>query len=191
MKPCSVHGCEKPLLAKGLCTNHYALMRRNGTVIPKVKQARKGEGIAFLKSLPLDSNECISWPYGKGMNGYGVVTFEGKSTSASRACAIIHWGKPPSDDMQAAHSCGNGHKGCVNPKHLRWATPLENTQEKHQHGTSPVGSRHPSAIITESDVVEIRRLWGQVHPAELSRKYGIRPTQVRAVATRKSWKHVQ
>ena len=27
---CSVNGCSKPYLAKGLCTNHYALNRRNG-----------------------------------------------------------------------------------------------------------------------------------------------------------------
>jgi hypothetical protein len=30
---CSVDGCELPTLAKGFCTNHYALMRRNGEPI--------------------------------------------------------------------------------------------------------------------------------------------------------------
>lgn len=32
-KTCSIRGCELKPIAKGLCTNHYALNRRNGTPV--------------------------------------------------------------------------------------------------------------------------------------------------------------
>lgn len=35
-------------------------------------------------------------------------------------------GDPPTPDHEAAHSCGNGKHGCINPNHLRWATDAEN-----------------------------------------------------------------
>lgn len=42
MKTCSVSGCEKPYLARGLCTRHYALARRTGTLpdIPRPKRPK-------------------------------------------------------------------------------------------------------------------------------------------------------
>lgn len=40
---CSVEGCELPTLAKGLCQNHYALLKRNGE--PVRTRVFKGEYI--------------------------------------------------------------------------------------------------------------------------------------------------
>ena len=188
---CYAPSCQEQATVKGLCPIHYTRMKRNGSFDPIVKQSRKGKPLEFLQSLSDCGDECVVWPFARNPSGYGSVQFNGRQMIASRACCIIHNGPPKNETMQAAHSCGNGSNGCVNPKHLRWATPLENTREKHAHGTSPVGSRHPSAIITEADVVEIRRLWGEVKPSELSLKYGIRPSQVRAVATKRAWRHVE
>lgn len=86
----------------------------------------------FVKetALPFEGNECLEWPYSGNNWGYGQLTVAGRLVVASRfVCEIAH-GDPPTPEYQAAHSCGNGHLGCVNPQHLRWATPKENSADK-------------------------------------------------------------
>jgi hypothetical protein len=50
-------------------------------------------------------------------------------------CQLAH-GDPPTPDHIAAHSCGRGHEGCVNPNHLSWKTYSENELDKRVHGTT-------------------------------------------------------
>jgi hypothetical protein len=49
-------------------------------------------------------------------------------------CKLAH-GPAPTPKHHAAHSCGKGHEACINPKHLRWATPRENAADAKLHGT--------------------------------------------------------
>ena len=47
---------------------------------------------------------------------------------------------------------------------LRWDTPSNNDKDKYRHGTHSVpeyshpGEKHPSHILTEKDVIEVKRL---------------------------------
>ena len=45
MKKCKVPMCEKVVLAKGLCSNHYQRMRRNGD--PTIVKQIQFHGITF------------------------------------------------------------------------------------------------------------------------------------------------
>jgi len=40
-----------------------------------------------------------------------------------------HWQPCPF----AHHSCGNGHLGCVNPKHLYWGDASQNAKDAAKH----------------------------------------------------------
>lgn len=186
---CAYDGCDRPAMARGLCSNCYARARRNGTVAPIVKQPPKGTGEAFLRSLK-PRVRCTPWPFGVGVNGYGVILFGGVQTTASRASCIIHNGPPPTDAHEAAHTCGNGNNGCVNPAHLWWATPKENAAEKVAHGTHPAGENHPLARLTADDVREIRSAYGRVPSGKLAEKYGIIRSHLWAIANRKAWRSV-
>jgi len=101
-------------------------------------------------------------------------------------CILAH-GEPPTPAHQASHSCGKGHEGCVSPRHLRWATASENEADKIDHGTVRRGSSINTAKLTEADVRQIRELYDSVGRAALARRYGILPTTVWQVATRRSW----
>lgn len=191
MKTCKAPGCTAPARCKEMCEIHYRRFRRNGHFEAVLAQSRKGEGMTFLKNIKRGTKDCIPWPYGKGSNGYGVVTFMGRQTTASRVSCIIHNGEPPSQMHEASHMCHNGHLGCVNPDHLCWMLPVENTRYKKENDGILQGERHPGARLTEENVREIRKLYGRVPSGELAKKYGISRSYMWEIAKKKSWRHVE
>ena len=137
--------------------------------------------------FPFSGERCLEWPHGTNGVGYGMVTFEGKRQIASRVvCEAVH-GPPPTPDLQAAHSCGNGDKGCVNPLHLRWATCAENHADKLLHGTTNRGERHGLAKLTREEVREIRRLKGVTHQREIATRFGVCQMSVSRIQRRVTW----
>lgn len=65
---------------------------------------------------------CLIWPFAReGRVGRGMLGHNGKSAWAHRLMCEMVRGPAPIDKPQAAHSCGNGDQGCVNPRHLSWA----------------------------------------------------------------------
>jgi hypothetical protein len=104
-----------------------------------------------------EGDECLKWPFSTDSRGVGTVHFMGRTAKASRVMCILAKGEPPDPSLESAHSCGNGHLGCVNQKHLRWATSSENQMDRVEHGTSNRGSRNGQALLTEADVAEIKR----------------------------------
>lgn len=97
---------------------------------------------------------CLIWPFARGDNGYGSFGRQGKFIYTHRYICELVKGPPPTPEHQAAHSCGRGHEGCVNPKHLSWKTRAENQLDRREHGTeNRVWNK-----LTPDDVAEIRRL---------------------------------
>ena len=70
--------------------------------------------------------------------------------------SILAHGEPPTPSYEAAHTCGKGHLGCTNPRHLRWATRSENHMDKNLHGTMPKGETHPWARLSDDVIAKIR-----------------------------------
>lgn len=154
---CTVPDCGKRERAKGLCSLHYDRQRAGVPLDAPLKE--QGRDLRFLAGL-LGTTEtaCIPWPYRKYPNGYGVTQFRGKGTTASRALCIMVHGEPPTPEHQAAHSCGRGRNGCINPNHIDWKTVTENHADKKVHGTYVRGSAQNGAKLTEAEVIEIKRL---------------------------------
>ncbi len=189
---CSVHGCSKVHLARGYCKNHYWAFKKYGDPNGR-KTAPYGSGLAFLNEcLSTETDECITWPFHRMKNGYPMVRSpEGRVTIASRLVCIMAHGEPASPNLQAAHSCGNGHLGCVNPAHLRWKTALENTREKIVHGTMLRGSKSGMAKLKEDDVLRIRALLASGGTVSgIARDYGVWPACISRIKNRQRWRHL-
>jgi hypothetical protein len=186
---CKVEGCQKVSDKAGYCNSHYLRLRRNGDPLA----GKKGRGVVlnYLKSLiGVDTKECVFWPWKESLSesGRAVVRFQSQNMSASRAVCILAHG--PSDGVRthAAHSCGNGHLSCINPNHLRWATPTENTEDAKLHGTFVCGEKATNAKLTDELVRAIRT--DRRTDAEWASIIGCSQQIVGKARRQETWKHV-
>ncbi len=115
--------------------------RRKGQPSP---HRGKGRGLAWLKDhLNHDGEECLIFPWSRNHQGYGQIGYFGKVRKAHHIMCLLAKGAPPTPRHHAAHSCLNGHLGCVHPKHLDWKTPTENRLEAR-----PAPKRHRLPVET-------------------------------------------
>ena len=182
---CSVEDCPREALKRNLCEAHYCKFRRNGTL--KCKPiAEKGKPLKWLLSHASYADEaCLVWPFFRDNEGYGRTRLNGVSMYASRAMCIIANGSPPFSEAHAAHVCGNGHEGCVNPRHLYWATSKQNNDDRRKHGTMPVGEKAGQSKLTEDQVLSIHA--ARVPASVLAKKYGVTEATVYAILGGKTW----
>jgi hypothetical protein len=185
---CAVDGCGKKRLALGYCRAHYRFLKRNGSPLDR-KITERGLPLSFLRNLVgHEGEECVIWPYGRLSNGYPVVGVGGRGCVASRVICEMVYGPVPFAGAEAAHSCGNGNKGCVNPCHLSWKSPLENSADKYRHGTIVRGSSIRSSKLTENDVLDIRlRLASGDTVSGIARDYGVWPAAISRIKTGRRW----
>jgi hypothetical protein len=188
-KSCSVEGCTNTTrVRRGLCQAHYTRMWRNGHL--ELTRAPSGAPMAFLEAnIGFDGQECLKWPYGEYVRGYGQISFRGRPQYAHRVMCILAHGEPE-PDQQALHSCGKGNEGCVNPNHLYWGTALDNARDAINHGSFPCGEKSAHAKLTEREVIEIRSLAGSVKQSVIAERFGIQQQHVSQIQTRKRWKHL-
>lgn len=194
---CSVQGCERNAhwSAKGvagLCANHDYRKKQHGD--PLGGRTAPGEPERFINrflSSPPNTNACVYWPFARNSAGYGHrLTGDGHRLVHREVCEAFH-GPQPDEREWVAHSCGNGSRGCINPSHLRWASPAENSHDTVLHGRSQRGEKMYAAKLTETKVMAIRahHAAGESMGA-LARRYSVTASNIRAVVRRKTWRHV-
>jgi hypothetical protein len=125
---------------------------------------------------------CLYWPFCRTENGYGL--FGERSTKVHRIMCEYRHGPAPENQPEAAHSCGNGHLGCVNPMHLSWKSRSENLKEMYQHGRKPMRYK-----LTPTQVDEIRALKDRARPDDIARQFGVTQSTIREIQAGRIWKH--
>lgn len=154
---------------------------RNGGLAGK----GKGAAVTWLREHASHQDDaCLIWPFSI-VRGYGNVGINGKIYYAHRyMCEMVN-GPPPTPKHQAAHSCGCGHAGCVNPRHLSWKTPSENQLDKREHGTAYKEGRRNK--LHPQDVIAIRTLKGVRTQDELAEMFGVSRRNIGAILDGRSW----
>lgn len=130
-------------------------------------------------AMKFDSDECLIWPLRRKKTGYGSLKVKGKSMTAHRVICREAHGEPPSAKHQAAHSCGKGHLGCVNPRHLSWKTARENQIDRIFHGTG-------SNKLSVNEVLEIKRS-PDVASGELARRHSVSVATIHGIRSGRKW----
>jgi hypothetical protein len=192
-KPCAVPGCNgnahhSKKGARELCSAHYQRLRKHGD--PTGGGTAHGEPRKWLEAHADHSGEeCLKWPFTRRIDGYAVLSDKanGRGIMAHRFMCTLAHGDAPTDRHQAAHNCGNGHLGCVNPRHLRWDTAKGNMADKVIHGRNNRGTRNPKNVLTEDQVRSIRRGFGIESVSAMARRAGVSRTSVRYIIERRNW----
>lgn len=139
-------------------------------------------------AMTYEGDECLVWPHGQDGNGRGSVVFDGKTTRAHRVVCELAYGRPEDDSLNALHSCGNGHLGCVTKRHLRWGTQLDNVADSIAHGTFARGEDSGNAKLIEVDVQMNRFLADKGFPqTRIAKKFGVSAGQIGKIVHRLKW----
>ena len=183
---CRIANCVKKVKAHGLCAAHYARLRLHGDPLAGgVPLASRGAPMRWLQAHSSHSgDECLIWPFQRDRDGYARMA----SKPASRAMLEITVGSEPGPGYVAAHSCANGHLGCVNPKHLRWATTRENVQDRIDHGNNLSGSKHGRARLTDEQVEWVRSMRGKMRQKDIAARFGVAQTTISAIQRGETWR---
>lgn len=189
-RTCSIEGCTKAgPLARGWCPTHYSRWRLHGdpNAVLKAQSTPYGAPLAFVaEAVASATDECIIWPYFIGRNGYGKVPLNGRSHYVHRVVLERAAGPAPRPGMLAAHLpviCHN--RACVNPRHLRWATPKQNMDDRVIDGTHHRGEHHHGAKLTAVQVLAIFRD-GRTHQA-IADEYGVTRTTITMIKLGRTW----
>lgn len=188
-KFCNIEGCcnTRSVGRKGMCNAHYLRWKRYGN--PKI-QKKPANGVVqkwLLSHVGYEGQECLIWPFSRQNDGRGAINHS-FSPQAHRVMCMLAHGLPPSDRHEAAHSCGRGHAGCVNPTHLRWATAIENAADRWRHGTQTHGEQTWSAKLTIGDVREIRLLKGKMTQSQIGLRFGVDSETVGNIHRGETWR---
>lgn len=133
---------------------------------------------------------CWEWQASTDTSNYGLFRFKGKLQKAHRFSYFLHFGV--SNELCVLHKCDNTL--CVNPDHLFLGTRKENNEDrdrKNRH-IKFLGSGHPCAKLTDSDIIAIRREHdlGSSNKKEMAVKYKINYAHLCRIIRRASWKHL-
>lgn len=95
---------------------------------------------------------------------------------------------PCPDGMQACHN--DGDKLNTHYTNLRYDTSEGNQADRKKHGTQIYGSQIPSSKLTETDVLEIRRLRRNRTLVSIAEEYGVTHRTISLVCRRETWRHI-
>lgn len=128
---CSVDGCDRPDLARGLCRRHYQRMKAYGDPTAGGPLRIVGNDRArFMAKVDQGAEGgCWLWTAHRNADGYGVFRFDGQMGGAHRFAYRLLVGPVP-DGMELDHLCRMRH--CVNPEHMEIVTHAENVRRSER-----------------------------------------------------------
>jgi hypothetical protein len=151
------------------------ILRRIGKGLTPDRLVTSNEPGAFLRP-------------GLASHGYPTISIK-RQTHCVHKLVLEAFVGPRPDGMQACHKDGNRQNPAL--VNLRWDTPSGNAVDNLANGTRLQGEEYRTAKLTNSAVIEMRRLRGRLSQKALAEMFGVSPAAVQAVMDGRTWKHVQ
>jgi len=84
------------------------------------------------------------------------------------------------DDIPSNNRLGN----------LRWGTRSDNLLDAVRNGRKAIGERQWNAKLSDVDIPEIRRLFGEASFVAIGRRYGVSEATIRQIKHGRTWRHI-
>jgi deoxycytidylate deaminase len=129
-------------------------------------------------------------------NGYKMVVLRGglpgrkqKSYTIHRLVLEAFVGLRP-EGMEARHLDGDPSNNHLS--NLKWGTPIENANDRKDHGNQTSGSKIPQSKLTEADIPKIRGMLAKgLSRSYVASYYDVSVSSIRNIAIGKTWKHIE
>lgn len=114
-----------------------------------------------------------------------------RTSVVHRLVLLAFVGPQPSPIHECNHK--NGIKSDNRAVNLEWVTPVENNAHSVANGFwhPHIGEKHGRSLLTERDVIAIRRIGNRLPRTFLGRWFGVNPQTIKMVIDRRNWKHVK
>lgn len=125
--------------------------------MPRPKISPSKVEAAFWKRVR-KTETCWLWMGKKNEKGYGIFyTPDNPNLRAHHYSWMLHGNGEVPEGLLLRHSCDT--PSCVNPKHLLLGLPEDNSFDMVSRGRSARGERHSQAVLSDAEVLEIRRMF--------------------------------
>lgn len=143
----------------------------------------------WSKVTKTDDDSCWLWTGWGNADGYGRFDL-GNSKVLAHRLALILSGSPPEGERQFALHGDCSNRRCCNPRHLRWGTKLENSQDRDRLGRRKAlrGEAHKMVKLTEDQVRYIRT--SPLSQYALARELGVTQPAIGMIRRGINWKHL-
>jgi hypothetical protein len=174
--------------------------------VPGYKGRYQVSDLGRVRSLPRTITErCRAWRKGRTYTLSGTILKPCRLSNGYQRINLCVHGRqkgyyvhslvllafvgPCPPGMECCHGDGNRMNNRLG--NLRWDSRLNNAADRVRHGHSCRGERNGAAKLSTADVHAIRYLHSRgVGPTDLARQFGCNRYNIRAVAQRKTWRHV-
>lgn len=151
--------------------------------------------IRFLQKADtcgLDPEKCWTWNGSVNSNGYGKFVVGNVQRLAHRVAHEYFIGPVPDGEV-VCHACDN--RLCVNPHHLWIGTQSDNLKDASRKGRmfrpDTRGERNGNRKLSADDVRTIRAMFrGGQRRYQIAAMFGVSPSTVGEIISRKIWKDV-
>ena len=91
--------------------------------------------------------------------------------------------------MEACHNDGKPSNNY--PDNLRWDSHINNLRDREKHGTSLVGQKNGLAKLTDSKIIQIRKLASQGYTSkQLEEMFSVHRMHINGIIRRQYWAHI-